>query len=764
MPASAGSVGAASSHKPALIAAVAALLVAYAVGLVAVRLGTPWDGNEAFAQQNTAASVASDGVAARPAAGHSVLQPGETVWAINGQVLSQLRRPPIDTNWDPSGTELSYELVSAGGGRTVVQPLQPFPWALLLTDWGPIVAIVGFVLVASFVFLKRPRDPAAQLLFILTALFLPTMLWRWIGVNDIYDGPVFSLLSLLQPTYFLGISMIIPFALVFPRPSGWARGHLGLILAITAIAPLAAVIVLIEAQVFGSTTFAWTDRLATIELLTYVSVGVALVVILPLRYRRLADAMDRRSLTLVVGSCAVVYAVLMTFWMLPQLVQGEPLLPWSLAGLVALPIPVAFAVAILRYGAFDMQRLVNRSLVYVGATAAIALIYVVLVGTAVLNVHEKFGFAVALLVTGLVIFIAQPIRDGLQRAVNRLMYGDRDDPYQSIVRLGHRIDSSIAPTDVMPTVVETVATSLHVPYVAVERHQGGEPVIAASVGEPVSNPASVPLVHQGELVGRLLMAPRVGEGGLSEADMHLLGAFASHVAAHVKNMELDDELRLSRERLISAREEERRQLRRELHDDIGPSLAGSLLQLQAARAALTKDPKRAAELIGDLETETRETITEIRRIARDLRPPALDDLGLLDALRAQVAHFAVDPQLQIEIQAPDDLPELPAAVEVAAYRIVLEALSNIARHADARHCWIGIAVGDQLVVTVADNGVGVTRGRTRGVGLRSMKERATELGGSFAVSRRHEGGTLVTAKLPLKTAEPLNPVPVTAAR
>src|SRR4030095_11093830 len=115
MPASARSVGAASSHKPALIAAVAALLVAYAVGLVAVRLGTPGDGNEAFAPQNTPASVASDGVVARPAAGHSLLQPGETVWAVNGQVLSQLRRPPLDTNWDPGATELTYELVSADG-------------------------------------------------------------------------------------------------------------------------------------------------------------------------------------------------------------------------------------------------------------------------------------------------------------------------------------------------------------------------------------------------------------------------------------------------------------------------------------------------------------------------------------------------------------------------------------------------------------------------------------------------------------------------
>jgi signal transduction histidine kinase len=736
-----------------LVASGAAILVALGVVGLALRLATPWDGTEWLYDQNRSAAVAAQGAAARPVLSGSALRPGERVLAINGVSLADLRRPPFDPPWSAPTTPLEYEIVHAATGerRTASQALIGFPAILLLAeDWPIIVTTLAWLSVAGFVFARRPREPAAQLMLLLGAAFIPQMFWRWLGISDVYAGPMFSFSALMQPVYLSGLVSMFFLAVVFPRPAPWATRHRRSLLAVAAMPAAAAIAVLVAAQMTRDPTLLTIDRLSAIEATTYLVVGAALAVVVPLRYRALTDPADRRRFVTVIGTLAVVGALILAVWMLPSFAWGSPLLPWAAAGLVALPIPIAIGVAILRYGAFDLQRAVNRSLVYGGATTAIALIYIFLVGTAVLSIQQQFGFAVALLATGLVIVIAQPVRDGVQRAVNRLMYGDRDDPYQGIARLGERLESSLPPNQLLPVVVDTVAATLRLPYVAIEHHREGRPIISASHGEAVADPFVVPLIHHAETVGRLLLAPRAGEVDFSDTDRRLLAALARQISAAVKTVELDDELRRSRERLVAAREEERRQLRRELHDGLGPTLAGSLLQLQAARAALAKDPERAAELIGRLEAETRQAITEVRRLARDLRPPALDDLGLLGALREQTGHFSANPALKIDLQTTDELPPLPAAVEVAVYRIVLEALANCARHAQAKRCWVRLEVGDEFVASVSDNGVGIAEGTPQGVGMRSMNERAAELGGRLAVKARPGGGTIVEARLPLQ--------------
>lgn len=738
---------------PALVGLGAAALIGLGMLSVAARLTTPWDGTEWLYDQNRSASVAGGGAAVRIVLGNSGLLPGEHVVAIDGVPLTELRRPPFDPPWVMPSAPLEYQVVNSATGeqRAVSLPLVAFPASLLLAeDWAIIIGTLAWLAVAAFVFVQRPRDPAAQVMLLMGAAFVPMMFWRWQGVSDVYAGPMFSLNALLQPLYLSGLVGIALIAVVFPRPAPWAVRHRRAVLAAAAAPALAAIAILAVAQANRDPTLVTIDRLSALETAVYVVVGIALAVVVPIRYRALTDPADRRRFALVVGTLALVGLVALVLWMLPAAAFGSPLLPWAAAGLMALPIPFAMGIAILRFGAFDLQRAVNRSLVYGGLTAAILLIYVFLVGTAVLQVHQQFGFAVALLATGLVIVIAQPIRDGLQRAVNRLMYGHRDEPYQGIVRLGERLESSMAPDEVLPVVVESVAGTLRLPYVAIETSREGNSVVAASHGDPVDEPLSMPLVHDGELVGRLLLAPRSGDSGFSKSDWQLLSALAKQVSSAVVRVELNDELRRSRERLVNAREEERRQLRRELHDGIGPTLAGSLLQLQAARAALPDDPQRAAEVIGRLEAETRQAIAEVRRIARDLRPPALDDLGLLEALREKAGHFSADPALRIEVIATDSLPTLPAAVEVATYRIVLEALANVARHSSAKRCWVRIDVDGELVVSVSDDGKGIPAATAHGVGLRSMRERAAELGGELTIGRRRGGGTTIEARLPLQ--------------
>jgi two-component system NarL family sensor kinase len=233
----------------------------------------------------------------------------------------------------------------------------------------------------------------------------------------------------------------------------------------------------------------------------------------------------------------------------------------------------------------------------------------------------------------------------------------------------------------------------------------------------------------------------------------------------VHAVRLTADLQSSRERLVNTREEERRRLRRDLHDGIGPTLTGLALQLHAVRELVRSKPEDAEETLARLGRRTEETLSEMRRLIYGLRPPALDDLGLIPSIYQQAQSQGMvdlsvgtgtDDLLEnrpiFSIEAPEELPPLPAAVEVACYRIVQEAITNVARHAHAKSCYARLAVdrGTGVVeVEITDDGVGMAGDRIAGVGLSSMRERAEELGGSLAVGPGPEGGTRVLARLPL---------------
>jgi signal transduction histidine kinase len=211
--------------------------------------------------------------------------------------------------------------------------------------------------------------------------------------------------------------------------------------------------------------------------------------------------------------------------------------------------------------------------------------------------------------------------------------------------------------------------------------------------------------------------------------------------------------------LMLARQDERSRLLRDLHDAVGPALAGVALGLQIADGAIERDPAAARTLLRKLGDELQSAIADIRRMATDLRPPSLDQFGLITAIRERAAALtgrlgdgsvaACDSGVLVLIETPDPLPSLPAAVEVAAYRIICEAITNVTRHANARHCWVRIWLDGGLQLEVADDGQGISVTSPRGVGLTSMRERAEELGGDCVVTRTEEGGTRVSARLPL---------------
>jgi signal transduction histidine kinase len=413
-------------------------------------------------------------------------------------------------------------------------------------------------------------------------------------------------------------------------------------------------------------------------------------------------------------------------------------------------VPIFTYVAILRYNLYDIDVVINRTLVYGALSICVVGIYIIAVVALGTLFQARGNLAISLSATGLVAVVFQPLRGRLQRGVNRLMYGERDDPYAVISRLGKRLEAALAPDTVLPTVVETIAQALKLPYAAILLKEGEDFRTAASYGSPRGEPETLTLVYQREEIGRLVLSPRAPGETFSDADRALLEDLARQAEVAVHAVRLTDDLQRSRERLVATREEERRRLRRDLHDGLGAQLAGLNVQASTLRRLIPSDPGAADELVVELREELRGAIADIRRLVYDLRPPALDDLGLVEAMRRLAERYgSKDAPLRVVVEAPEDLPNLPAAVEVAVYRITQEALTNVARHARATTCVVRLAVNDNVTLEIVDDGVGIPAGRSAGVGLSSMHERAEELGGGCTVEISAGGGTRVLARLPL---------------
>jgi len=404
-----------------------------------------------------------------------------------------------------------------------------------------------------------------------------------------------------------------------------------------------------------------------------------------------------------------------------------------------------------RFRVFNIGLVVNRTLVYGTLTAIMVGLYILIVtGLGLLFELETGNLTVSLLITVLVAVAFQPLRYSVQRAIDRLMYGDRSDPYAVLARLGARLEATLAPEAVLPTIVETVAQALKLPYAAITLNQDEEPVIAAAYGTPQGHLAVLPLVYQSETIGHLQLAPRTPGESFTPADWRLLQslAYQAGVAAHGVQLTLD--LQRSRERIITAREEERRRLQRDLHDGLGPSLASMTLKLDATRNLLGNDSPTVEALLREIKVQMQSTITDVRRLVYELRPPVLEQLGLVGALHALADNF--HNGLDVSLDAPEATVNLPAAVEVAVYRITQEALTNVIAHAHARRCTIKLQLDTTLNLEISDDGHGLPLHHSNGVGLNSMQNRAAQLGGNCLIDSTPGRGVHLHVQLPLRMA------------
>lgn len=400
-------------------------------------------------------------------------------------------------------------------------------------------------------------------------------------------------------------------------------------------------------------------------------------------------------------------------------------------------------IAITRYGLYSVDRLLSWTIIYALLIGSVLIVDV----TIYLIVGALFDDRVTMLVALLIVVAAYaPLRDRLFRAVSRLVNGKRGDPYGVVSELASRLEDAGGARAQLEELAASIASAFASGYVRVELDRPDGTVITAEVGTESGTVVSLPLQHEAREIGRILMQ-QGRRPAISPRDRRLLSDLVRLAAASILNAELNRELQSIREGLVTAREEERSRLRRELHDGLGPLLGGIRLRLETSRNLIEKQPTKSVAVLDTAIEESSEVIDEIRRLVHDLRPPALDDLGLVRAIEQQADRLS-GGALSITVE-PADLGTLSAAVEVAAYRIASEALTNVVKHADATTAVVRLARAEgTLVVSIEDNGIGIDPTAEAGVGTLSLRSRATELGGTIEFLPASPG-TIVRATLPV---------------
>lgn len=474
--------------------------------------------------------------------------------------------------------------------------------------------------------------------------------------------------------------------------------------------------------------------------------AVVVVIVLALR-RRDATGDERRLLTWIVA-VAVPVTVLVPI----SVVALPPGIGTAVAQFSTLLEVSVIVSATLRHHVYGIDVVLNRALLFTALTAVVASVYGAIVGVAAVFGARTAGptsFAAALIAA----LVLMPARERLQRGVNRLLYGERDEPYVVLSNLAAQLESVGHAEQLLPALVDATSSALRLPYLAIVVD---DPAYTVAAGTPQSSLTHTPLVHQGKRVGSLVAGHRAGQAEFAPREQRLLDDVARQTAIAVSNVALTRELRRSREQIVTAREEERRRLRMDLHDGLGPQLTGVALGLEMVIESMEEKAPSIAQNAERLRDELDEAIQDVRRLVQGLRPPRLDEVGLVESVRELTAR-AERGRLRIDVDTETVTPiaSLPAAVEVAAYRIVAEAITNVVRHADATRCRVVLRMvqpsgGTALLLRITDDGRGLDElADTTGTGSTSMRRRAEELGGTWVTANTETGGCCVEAVLPI---------------
>lgn len=655
---------------------------------------------------------------------------------------------------------------------TRLTPLPPAVLEQLNWTYGDLAVLYTSIALLSFtiffvgallIFIKRPNDPIsyiAGVAFIAfpTSSYIPIM-WRELG-------------WLAEGIANTSILLFFLFLLLFPNGKIVRHGMFWTSMGLVTIRMIAGF--------FGNMPWGLQHWPIAINLISMVLLYGTLLTSQYIRYRYKASAIERQQTKwfiyglLLSLSGILIVSVIPLFFQLDFYAQPHPL--WLLVLdimviLLLMPIPVTLTMTILRKRLWDIDPIVNRTLVYAGLSALIIAVYSLIVWYLSFLFQVGQNMVFSLIATGVTAFLFAPLKERLQRAVNRMMYGEQHDPYTVLLALGNQLKEPLAPDAALETVAKSVKEALRLPYTGIKLIRNEQPLLVASVGKQPLETTSIPLISGGSEIGSLIVAVRSPGETFNEADQRILSILSRQASAVLQSVKqtmdiglLIEELQQSREQLIMAREEERRSMRNNLHDEIAPRLASMKLTASLVEDWIRDDPPKAILFINRFREEIGKTVEEIRGIVYDLRPPALDELGLIGALRQRaeqlqsVQAIADTRPLRIEFEVTASLPTLPAAIEVGAYRIVTEALVNVVKHSRADFCRVRIdfrTETSELRLEIADNGIGLAKRSSKaapngGLGLTSIRERTEELGGICRFDSPPEGGAVISATLLVK--------------
>jgi signal transduction histidine kinase len=686
----------------------------------------------------------------------SGLQRDDIIATVNGQSIqgladsTQILPPP---GW---GVDQTVEM-------GVVRQNQPLLLAVPIVHWTPLALwryltvrlelLVGLLgglslfALALLTFYQRSDIPAARALLVLSAAFLainisgllPDGLSVQFNQLALYANGVFGYLIfgvLLAPALFA-------FTLLFPRPKRIIQRYPWLGLVPFGVGILVGIVVLLgQAPVIG-----W--------LATQGMVAASIISLIHSGFTQ-RDAVSRGQLRWAGGGFGVGLTLMLLVFPAASGWVANPLLDVLMGSGFHLGftiIGIALAIAILRHRLFELDLVINRALVYTTLTACVIGIYVLVVGYLGWLFRAEENLVFSLIATGLVAVLFAPLRNLVQRGVNRLMYGQRDEPYQVLTKLGQQLETVLEPASALSLTVETVARALKLPYVAISLKQEGGFQTVATYGTAQNEVNRFPLIYTAQTIGELIAASRAPNESLTPADLRLLHDLARQIGVTAHAVLLTANLEQARLRLVTERGEARRQLGSDLHDGVGHQLVGLTRQVESVLTIPADDPTLAHSLLTDINRQLMALTKQVRGLAHQLFPPELELLGLVDALQERAQ---IHSRLRILVDAPERLPPIPAEIEAAVYYIALEALTNVEKHADAQVCHIHLSLSSTpsvlqpavLELDVRDDGRGLSLPTAGGLGLLSIQARAAEVGGTCHIESNPGGGTAVIVRIP----------------
>jgi len=737
-----------------VIAAAWALPVAWLIAGLVMR---PSDGTVVWSPAFAGGAPWGDSVTVSETYGDTPFRVDDEVTEVDGKPVADWLAGRVRTDL-AVGDKVVYGIqrIGPGGLGQEQRPtitLTRFPISAAIAEDLPVVVGGALLMLAGGIaFFLRPALLAARA-FLGAMSLAPAGLFstRWgIGAVDLAGGRGLWPHVVTEAICVVGLGLAVLAAVAWRAP----RGRLAArpwVAPITVLLPFAGYAAWAAARTSTTDGPELTRALLSVAVPSLAVAAPAVLVALAFTYRlaRTREVRLAARLALLVLLAGLTARVMLGD--LPELVTGDPILPWEVLLLLLTPPMLAgVVVALVGYRLDDIEPAVRRTVVQGAVAAVVGTAFVVVAGTIGQAADVPVG---SILAGGVVALLVLPVAVAAQRGVRQLVYGDRDLP-RTVVSELRQLDASTGPTEALTETLRLLTRRLRLAHAAIEvPGPPGEDRVVASVGEPGGRPpVTVDLLAGGASIGALHLEVGADRDAFGRGDRVLLEDVGAQVGALVQAVLANRELSRSRQEIVAAREEERRRLRRDLHDGLGPSLATLAMRLDSAEELLDTDPGQAAEAIAGLADLARDEITEVRRLVDGLRPAALDQLGLVSALRQRAAQHelrAADGALLWTVEADDSVEPLPAAVEVAAYRIVVEAVTNAIKHSSARSCVVTLSRDDgDLRVTVEDDGRGLAEERRAGVGLFSMRERAAEVGGTCTVTSGDDG-TIVEARLPL---------------